>query len=932
MSLNSPNIPEDLGRSRSTYLSFLRSHFGRVPLNLFSDGSGPSAPIDQVYVPPCFRAVSADGADCPEIDRSLLHGSHFGTRRRYTWEGIVQADLDEYTIPSIDHLLESCQHAVVIGDVGTGKSNLLAYIAWRATEESSSFLPLFFSLRTTGQTADQSLQPVQPVGWEEGVDGPFFNRFLESEPCILLFDGLDEVDPERRPGTLATIERLVHRYPDQRFVITTRPDALPVRDRESPFVDVRIGILDPARLERWVRRFYRSAQPRAGAEMEGARFVETIRDSDSPFSGGLSPLLLKALANLQTKGLDLHFSLHELCYQCLLLLLEKWDASKGIANIFLLNYKLRILQPIALWLLRSGNHQASVAEVTEAAHQRGEALGLREEFIPSLLDEIARRNGLLVARGAGHLAFAHLWLQHYLAARELREQTHGSEELIANLGDPDWEKTCQFYASLGDATYLVGLLLGADDPFQRHLLLAGQCAALTPELALPMRQQVVAELIRLSQTSPFEPVTSRAAKVLGQIGTPEAGEYLQQLLHSEDEDRRRQAFAVLGAPLGQTFIDALAEGLEKDPARHVRGFAADALGRLGGDRSIDALRRALGDPAWEVRVQALNALGWCGTPNLISTFTNFLEQGYWHHSQQRSAVGMAALFAGVEDQILKQSAEDKDGFIRMAAAQGLVVLEPAEAWSALRARLTHPNWHVRIYAAYGGLLAGLDEGREVLFAAAEHPNASVRYTLAGILNALAIHYLPERQYLGMAAALLQDPAWRVRGGLLSGWTLNTSVLLKWIEEGLEHPLAYVHVRAARALGYIYTDAVTQRLLSLLESTRLDGQILAACESLRRHRCAEAEPLVLKRLQEGYNENVIPGIFYYLIDLGTPESLPYLLDYLQHSSAEIRGLAFEALRRICGRHHLSPPDALREQLSRPGNFEAIFMRRYDTAVI
>jgi HEAT repeat protein len=903
-----------------------------MALNPFPHGPRQSAPIEQVYVPPCFRAISAGGVGWPEIDRSRLRRSQSGLSRRYQWEGIVRTHLDQHTIPSIDHLLENHRHVVVVGDVGTGKSTLLTYIAWSAAGEGRPFLPLFFSLRTACQTVDQPLQPVQPADWCEGVDGPFFGRILKSESCILLFDGLDEVDLEKRPGALAAIEKLAHRYPDHHFVITTRPDALPARDGKAQFREVMIDALDPARLERWVRRFYRSAQPRAGAEAEGARFVEVMRDSDSPFSGVLSPLLLKALANLQTEGLDLRCSLHELCYQCLRLLLEEWDASKGIANIFLLDYKLRILQPIALWLLRSGNRQAPTAEVIEVARQRGEALGLREEYIPSLLDEIARRNGLLVARGPEHLAFAHPWLQHYLAARELREGTNGPEELVANLGDPDWEKTSQFYAGLGDATYLVGLLLGADDPFQRHLLLAGQCAALAPKLALPVRQQTVAELIRLSQTSPFEPVTSRAVKALAQIGTPGADEHLRWLLHSEDEDRRRQAFVLLGSPAAPTFIDALEEGLKNDPARHIRGFAADALGRLGGCRSVGALRQALGDPAWEVRVQALKALGWCGTPDLVPIFTGFLEQGYWHHHQQRSAICLAALFAGMEDQILEQSAEDKDGFIRMAAAQGLVALEHEEAGAALQARLVHPNWHVRINAAYGALLAGLDGVGEVLSTAVEHPDASVRYTLTGILNALAIHYLPEKQYIEIAAALLRDPAWRVRGGLLSGWTLNTSTLLELIEEGLEHPMAYVHVRAARALGYIYTDAVTRRLLFLLESTRLDGQVLAACESLRRHRCADAEPLVLKRLEEGYKENVAPGIFYYLIDLGTLEALPYLRDCLQHSSSEIRGLAFEALRRICGRHHLSPPDVLREALSRPANFETVFMRRYDTAVI
>lgn len=286
----------------------------------------------------------------------------------------------------------------------------------------------------------------------------------------------------------------------------------------------------------------------------------------------------------------------------------------------------------------------------------------------------------------------------------------------------------------------------------------------------------------------------------------------------------------------------------------------------------------------------------------------------------------------MEEEILRQSAEDKDGFTRRAAVHGLVAMEDPEAVAALEKRLAHPNWHVRLYAAYGLLLTGQPQAAEVLVQGAAHADEAVRYNLTGVLGDLAIHYLPEEQCLRIAAALLQDSSWRVRGAMLSVWSLDSDSLLDLIEAAVEHPVAYVHVRAVRALGYIHAPEVTQRLLALLADTRRDGQVLAACEALQRHRCAAAESLVLGRLAEGFNEHIVPALLYYLLDLGTPRALPYLADYLHYSGPEIRGMAFEVARRICARHGIAPPAAVRNALRCPRTFDAVFMRRYNTAVL
>ena len=557
---------------RSVYLSFLAESFGRVSLNLFADGAQSTAPIDQVYVSPCFRPASRSAAERGPMNRSQLHGSLVGECRWYQWEGVIRWYPDPHVIPSVDRLLETYPRLIVSGEVGTGKSTLLAYMTWKAAVGNGPGLPLYFSLRGGGPDGCLPL-PAQPPGWSERLAGSFFQRLLEQETCLLVFDGLDEVAPAVRERTVAQIEALAGRYPGHGFALTTRPDALPGTDRLSGFGRVAIEPLDAPRLERWTRRFYRASGAGLRETREAQRFVEALRDSDSAFSGALSPLLLKALAQLQREGLDLHGALDGLCHRCLRLLLEEWDAGKGIASFFLLDYKLRVLQPIALQLLRAGREDAPIAEVEATARRRVTELGLRPEYVLPLLDEIARRNGLLVSRRPGWLGFFFGWLQRYLAARELREQADGAEELLDHLGDADWERTSMFYANLGDATYLVGLLLGADDPFQRHLLLAGRCAAVAPALAAHLREQIVETLIQLSRVSPFEPVASRACKILAQIGGEAARAHLRALLTGDDEDRRRQTLAVLTSAPTEPLADLLGKTFHVSSSPSARALA-----------------------------------------------------------------------------------------------------------------------------------------------------------------------------------------------------------------------------------------------------------------------------------------------------------------------------------------------------------------------
>jgi HEAT repeat protein len=912
------------------YWSFLQQAFVSVQLNAPGKRRSVAVPFNQIYVPPRFRSAQTTSVAEVGLERFRLRSTAFANRLA-SWEEELRWFADEETNTTIDQLIERHRRLVILGQVGTGKSSSLISTVSKLCDQRQ-IMPLFFQLRccNPGQEKKEQLGLRTPDAWSPKQATRFCMAQLAARPCMLLFDGLDEVETAQRQEVLERINSLSKIYPNQVFVLTSRPDAYSRGILPKGFAEYFIESLDAPRLERWVRRYYRSVPGADAQAMQ--RFVEAMRSGALLFSEGLSPLLLKTLVHLQLEGLDLQRAPAVLGYRCLQQLLEEWDASKGTANLFTTDYKLGILQPVALSLLEQGVNAAPINRLEDTVIQRCQQQGLRSEHALPLLDEIARRNGVLVSNKPGYLGFSQPWMLRCLAARELLQQADGAEQLANHIGRPEWEETALFYAGQTDASVLVSLLLEADDPFSQHLLMAGRCAVVAGQLENELLERVVEDLIRLCKTSPFAPLVSRACVVLGALNSSRADQFLHDWLQGPQEDRRRQVVSALVERPVESFEAALTARLQHDKARQIRALAADAMGRLGTESAQHELAKGLNDASWEVRIHVLAGMGWSGDEQLVDVFSHILEQGFRYASQYRGAHHFARLFAGMEEQSLRQSADDKDSEMRQAAARGLVALETPRAMAALERLMSHPNGHVRLTAAYGLGLVGDPRIYPLFQQGARHQDESIRYALTGLMNYLLRFDLSRQLYQELATGLLQDPCWRVRGGLLAGWQLDVPDFYPRIEALVNDPVAYVHTRAVRALGYLRGDHVTERLLALFLQGPWEGQVMAAVEGLRRHGCGKAQEAVMDRLTGGINEHTARYLLYYLLDLGTPQVLSCLADFLDYAGPELRGLAFEAIRRICQRHHYAVPLDLAEKLRQVVSHDAVFLRRYDTSIM
>ncbi len=110
-------------------------------------------------------------------------------------------------------------------------------------------------------------------------------------------------------------------------------------------------------------------------------------------------------------------------------------------------------------------------------------------------------------------------------------------------------------------------------------------------------------------------VRATAAKLLGDLAQEQDAEALvTRLVEDQDPIVRRRAAEALEAIAGPTAVAGLARGLA-DPVAEVRLAAVRGLRRLDPESALAELSRvAIEDPSYDVRVQAVSALGETGAP------------------------------------------------------------------------------------------------------------------------------------------------------------------------------------------------------------------------------------------------------------------------------------------------------------------------------
>jgi hypothetical protein len=454
------NAPIPIGFDLDGYRESLQYSYGHLKLGRLNSKDKHDIQLCKIFIEQNVRE------DLPP-DRSLNPNSD-ELKRQY---------LEKSAEPVLKVIRdEKCQRAVLVGDPGAGKSSLLQYLALDWAEGNTDRFPLLIELREYAIDRSGAKNFLDFLVGGVGADWKFdrhqLHEHLQTQPSLVMFDGLDEIfDPQVRESTIDQIANFAtQQYPNAKIVITSRVVGYdPDRLRGVKFQHFTLQELDKSQIQKFIDKWYQLA---LGEDPQQKQFKQRLKDAidRSPAIQNLAnnPLLLTLMAMLNRQG-SLPNQRVDLYDRASRLLLHNWDFEGK-------NLK---LDP-SLETIEAEEKQEILGhiayEMQSEAGLAGNLLGSKrlkqiltgylkkndfqepKEKAQRLIEQLRRRSFILSAYGTDAYGFVHRTFLEYFCARDfvrrLNEESYPSLEQLRDdifaryWQDETWHEVLQLICGL----------------------------------------------------------------------------------------------------------------------------------------------------------------------------------------------------------------------------------------------------------------------------------------------------------------------------------------------------------------------------------------------------------------------------------------------------------------------------------------------------
>jgi hypothetical protein len=357
----------------------------------------------------------------------------------------------------------------IVGPPGSGKTTLLRYTARQIClnpHRNRRRIPILLYLR---DHVGRIIQQDAPAGLADLVRGTlesdalteptgWLEKNLRRGNCVVLLDGLDEVaQPEKRRVVSSWVERQIARYPNNDFIVTSRPLGYQTARIEGASV-LQVRDFTARQVGDFVRCWYQTAAKHGSgagdknslreAASAAEDLLRTLDDRPALRDLTVNPLLLTMMVNVHRDGgRKLPGSRAELYAEIIQVVVWRRQESKKIANPLPGAAREQLLQVLAYTMMRRRTRDISRTEILTVFNS---VLGRwRDKITAEAFLQDASTNGLLVERESTKYSFVHQTLQEYLAAAYV-EANGNARDLTGTVDDSWWRETTLLYAARGD--------------------------------------------------------------------------------------------------------------------------------------------------------------------------------------------------------------------------------------------------------------------------------------------------------------------------------------------------------------------------------------------------------------------------------------------------------------------------------------------------
>ena len=460
---------------------------------------------------------------------------------------------------------------IILGDPGSGKTTLLKYILVMLIEGKgreklgieTDLTPVLACLRDLRNPDNESVEDflyrVCKCA-DFSVDRTALAGLLCDGRAIVLLDGLDEVaDEDMRVRTCGWIDDARRKYINTHFILTSRFAGYigRVRLEDLPVLELSIQDFTSGEVAAFLTRWFETVRLalntggdeekiKIEARTEAEGLIREIDASGHIRKFAVNPLLLQIIALVRfDQGMDVRLPERrvELYQKCTDVLLEKWDAAKGLKSkgTITAQQARAVLQPVALLLHeKEGRRSAPLKDLNRVMQRSLDNIGRSDITPEALLRNIRDRSGIFMGYGTDEYGFTHLSFQEYLTAEQVRNK-HKIDLLVKNCGNEWWREVTLLALGLSNPSII--------EDFMEKIVLTEHFAKDITVVTDSVRDSIIKplEVFEAAMKRADLPKETRqnAVRVVETIGGERAIEVLRAAAGSEDRELAHGAYAAL---------------------------------------------------------------------------------------------------------------------------------------------------------------------------------------------------------------------------------------------------------------------------------------------------------------------------------------------------------------------------------------------------